>query len=79
LLLNQRKLQTIEILLGRKKFKKKTLNPKPDDIYCTCGQKGHWSPICPQKGKKDGSSRGSGSRSVLYCHKLHSDHNSRNT
>jgi len=27
---------------GKKKiFKKKTFNPKPNDIYCTCGQKGH--------------------------------------
>jgi len=43
----------------KKKFKKKTFNPKPDDIYHTCGQKGHWSPMCPQKEKKDGSSRGS--------------------
>ena len=40
----------------KKKFKKKILNPKPDDICCICGQKGHWSPICPQKGKKGGLS-----------------------
>jgi len=25
----------------KKKFKKKTLNPKPDDICYICGQKGH--------------------------------------
>jgi len=25
----------------KKKSKKKTPNPKPDDICCTCGQKGH--------------------------------------
>jgi len=48
----------------KKKFKKKTLNPKPDDICHTYGQKGHWSPTCPQKGKKGGSSRGSGGRSA---------------
>jgi len=48
----------------KKKFKKKTFNPKPDDIYCTCGQKGHWSPMCPQKEKKGGSSRGSGGGSA---------------
>jgi len=48
----------------KKKFKKKTFNPKPDDICHTCGQKGHWSPTCPQKGKKGGSSRGSGDGSA---------------
>jgi len=48
----------------KKKFKKKTFNPKPDDICRTCGQKGHWNPTCPQKKKKDGSSRGSGGRSA---------------
>jgi len=31
----------------KKKFKKKTFNPKPDDICRTCGQKGYWSPTCP--------------------------------
>ena len=48
----------------KKKFKNKTFNPKPDDICHTCGQKGHWSPTCPQKGKKGGSSRGSGDGSA---------------
>ena len=44
---------------GKKKtFKKKTFNPKPDDICHICGQKGHWSPMCPQKRKKGGSSGG---------------------
>jgi len=44
---------------GKKKtFKKKTFNPKPDDICCTCGQKGHWSPMCSQKKKKGGPSGG---------------------
>ena len=44
---------------GKKKtFKKKTFNPKPDDICCTCGQKGHWSPMCPQRKKKGGPSGG---------------------
>jgi len=42
---------------GKKKtFKKKTFNPKPDDICRTYGQKSHWSPMCPQKGKKGSSS-----------------------
>ena len=48
----------------KKKFKKKTFNPKPDDICRTCGQKGHWSPTCPQKGKKGSSSGGSGGGSA---------------
>jgi len=44
---------------GKKKtFKKKIFNPKPDDICCTCGQKGHWSPMCPQRKKKGGPSGG---------------------
>ena len=44
---------------GKKKtFKKKTFNPKPDDICRTCGQKGHWSPMCPQRRKKGGPSGG---------------------
>ena len=44
---------------GKKKtFKKKTFNPKPDDICRTCGQKGHWSPMCPQRKKKGGPSGG---------------------
>jgi len=41
----------------KKKFKKKTFNPKPDDICHIYGQKGHWSPMCPQKEKKDDLSR----------------------
>jgi len=50
---------------GKKKtFKKKTFNPKPNDIYCTCGQKGHWSPMCPQRKKKGGPSGGSGGGSA---------------
>jgi len=49
---------------GKKKtFKKKTFNPKPDDICCTCGQKGHWSPMCPQRRKK-GSPSGGGSANL---------------
>jgi len=48
----------------KKKFKKKTSNPEPDGICCICGQKGHWSPTCPQKGKKGSLSRGSGDRSA---------------
>jgi len=31
----------------KKKFKKKTFNPKPDNICRTYGQKGHCSPTCP--------------------------------
>ena len=31
----------------KKKFKKKTFNPKPDNICHTYGQKGHCSPTCP--------------------------------
>jgi len=42
----------------KKMFKKKTFNPKPDDIYRICGQKGHWSPMCPQRKKKGGPSGG---------------------
>jgi len=50
---------------GKKKmFKKKTFNPKPDDICRTCGQKGHWSPMCPQRRKKGGPSRGNRGRSA---------------
>ena len=50
---------------GKKKTsKKKTFNPKPDDICRTCGQKGHWSPMCPQRKKKGGPSGGSGGRSA---------------
>jgi len=30
----------------KKKFKKKTPNPKPDDICHICDQKGYWSPTC---------------------------------
>jgi len=48
----------------KKKFKKKTFNLKPNDICHTYSQKGHWSPICPQKEKKDGSSGGSRGRSA---------------
>ena len=44
---------------GKKKtFKKKTFNPKPNDICRTCGQKDHWSPMCPQRKKKGGPSGG---------------------
>jgi len=44
---------------GKKKtFKKKTFNPKPDNICRTYGRKGHWSSMYPQKRKKDGSSGG---------------------
>jgi len=50
---------------GKKKtFKKKTFNPKPDNICHICGQKGHWSPICPQRRKKGDPSRGNGGRSA---------------
>jgi len=47
------------MLVERRRYsKKKTFNPKPDDICRTCDQKGHWSPMCPQKRKKGGSSGG---------------------
>ena len=50
---------------GKKKtFKKKTFNPKPDNICCTYGQKGHWSPMCPQRKKKGGPSGGNRGRSA---------------
>jgi len=43
---------------GKKKmFKKKTFNPKPDNICHTYGQKGYWSPMCPQRKKKGSPSR----------------------
>jgi len=42
----------------KKKFKKKTSSPRPDDICHTYGQKGHWCLMCPQKGKKKGSLSG---------------------
>ena len=47
----------------KKMFKKKTFNPKPDDICCTYDQKGYWSLMCPQKRKKGGSS-GDGSANL---------------
>ena len=46
----------------KKKFKKKAFNPKPNNIYCTCGQKDHWSPTCSQKGKKGSLSRSTGNK-----------------
>jgi len=54
----------------KKKFEKKTSNPKPDDICCTCDQKGYWSPTCPQKGKEGGDSGDSGGRSANLAVKL---------
>ena len=45
-----------------KKFKKKAFNPKPNNIYCTCGQKDHWSPTCSQKGKKGSLSKSTGDK-----------------
>jgi len=48
----------------KKKFKKKIPNPKSDNICRICGQKGHWSPTCPQREEKDGSSGDSGDRSA---------------
>jgi len=42
----------------KKMFKKKIFNLKPDDICRICGQKGHWSPMCPQRKKKGGPSGG---------------------
>jgi len=54
----------------KKKFKKKTFNPKPDDICHICDQKGHWSPTYSQKGKKGGSSGGSGGESANFAIEL---------
>jgi len=48
----------------KKKFKKKTFNPKPNDICHTYSQKGHWTPICSQRGKKGSSSGDSGDGSA---------------
>jgi len=59
---------------GKKKtFKKKTFNSKPDDICHTYGQKGHWSPTCPQKRKKGSSSRGGSANLAVESSQLVGD------
>jgi hypothetical protein len=44
--------------------------PKPEDICHTCGEKGHWSPMCPKKPKKGNSGQKPNSTNIAVNNDL---------